>query len=68
MSRPPRSREELSRAILRRRVEQLRKSAPARNDEAPPIARVSREGRLALSFEQKRLWFLARLGAGSAGE
>ncbi len=31
----------------------------------PPIARVSREGRLALSFAQQRLWFLAQLGVGA---
>ncbi len=31
----------------------------------PPIARVSREGRLATSFAQQRLWFLAQLGAGT---
>src|SRR5688572_16523125 len=31
----------------------------------PPIARVSREAPLALSFAQQRLWFLAQLGAGA---
>ncbi len=31
----------------------------------PPIGRVSREGPLALSFAQQRLWFLAQLGAGA---
>ncbi len=31
----------------------------------PPIGRVSREGALALSFAQQRLWFLAQLGVGT---
>ncbi|HYH80222.1 MAG TPA: condensation domain-containing protein, partial [Longimicrobium sp.] len=43
-------------ADLARGVEQMARA------ELPPIGRADRDGRLALSFAQQRLWFLERMG------
>ncbi|PYP82376.1 MAG: hypothetical protein DMG65_26440 [Candidatus Angelobacter sp. Gp1-AA117] len=45
---------------LARRVEQALREGVS-GEELPPMVRVSREGRLPLSFAQQRLWFLHQL-------
>ncbi|MBO0782795.1 MAG: amino acid adenylation domain-containing protein, partial [Ktedonobacteraceae bacterium] len=56
--------EEPTVAELARRVEEAMRKGE--KDEAPPLVRVSRDGRLPLSFAQQRLWFIDQLNPGSA--
>ena len=49
---------------MARRIEAAMRAG--RKGEAPPLARVSREGKLPLSFAQQRLWFIEQLEPGTA--
>ena len=51
-------------ADLGRRVEELRRSGPGAVP--PPIAPIPRDGALAVSFSQQRLWFLDKLEPATA--
>ncbi len=55
-----------ARPVLARQAEAVAAILARSGGQVPaPIARVARDGALALSFAQQRLWFLSRLGAGA---
>ena len=56
---------ELREALARHKPEILAMLRAASGGDAVPLARVSRDGPLPLSFAQQRLWFLDQLEPGS---